>query len=199
VSLIPADVGKDDPSPETGLFLQYPDETIREVIDKKVADHPGKVIIEKTPAHFHKMDKIFRMYPDAKVVFVRRGAKATISSMLLNGTANGNPSTWNMNQCVLIYGAARRVWQTWKGDERVGAVFYEDLANVPELTVRGLFVWLGLDLEHVNDCIEANHRTPAYDVPGVLRKGTVDSWKEDLSEGQSELIDSIFEEEAAVA
>ena len=133
------------------------------------------------------------------MLFAATPATKALANAMKGDTANGNPSTWNMNQCVLIYGAARRVWQTWKGDERVGAVFYEDLANVPELTVRGLFVWLGLDLEHVNDCIEANHRTPAYDVPGVLRKGTVDSWKEDLSEGQSELIDSIFEEEAAVA
>lgn len=198
VMLTPADVGKHYTTPETGLFMNYADPVILAAVEKKRADHPGKAIVEKTPLHCLKIGKIFALFADARVVFVRRDAKATINSMLHNGEASGTPSTWDLRASVLIYGLAYRAWLAWRDDSRVATVHYEDLSAMPQITVARLFGWLGLE-GHVDECVEANHRTPAFGAPGVLRNGTVDSWKEELSGGQVEYLDNVFGKAQEVA
>ena len=198
-ALMPIDVGQDNPSPETGVFMFFKDHRAKAFIDKKVADNPGKLIIEKTPWHAQEIGRIWKLYPEAKIIFVRRDPRATINSMLLNGQASGTESAWDLRKSIKIYGRMSGFWNDHKDDERVGTVQYENLSTEPWAEVSALFHWLGLDLEHVDACVAANHRTPAFDSKGVLRKGTVDSFREDMPQGGIDLIERLFKSDLAVA
>lgn len=200
-ALVPADLGQDDPSPETAVFMTLKDHEARAVIDKKLDEHPGKLIIEKTPWHANQINRIWKLYPSAKIIFVRRDPRATINSMLLNGQASGTPSAWGLQKSIRIYGRMRGFWNDHKDDARVHTVRYEDLSKTPHLTYAKMLSFLGLpsDREIVETAVSANHMTPAFVSKGVLRKGTVDSFKEELPQGEIDLISRLFRDDLAVA
>jgi hypothetical protein len=107
--------------------------------------------VEKTPAHVRMIDRIFKSYPDAKVLFVVRDGRDVVVSIRkrFGGFEKGIRRWVEDNHHGL----------KWADDPRVMRVRYEDLVKQYEETMPRICRFIGEEFE---EGLSAYHETPAY-------------------------------------
>jgi hypothetical protein len=173
----------------------------RAVMEKIGRSSPAvEVVLEKTPAHVRHVPLMLKLFPDARFIHLVRDPRAAVASLSAAGRSWGH--AWASRDPV---GNAR----TWVRDVSAGreiasqtehlvTVKYEDLLG-PEgwEVLQRLFEWMDLEADSnfcqqaQADCAIDRLRNKSEDLksrgvvnsdpPGFYRKGTVDSWADDLS------------------
>jgi len=163
------------------------------------ARHQGKpaapVWIDHTPTNFKRDRTMLRMFPDARFIHLIRDGRAVTASLL--------PLDWGPNDVL----QAAQFWmarcaeglaaELELGPERVMRVRYEDVVSQPEVTLRRIAEFAGLDYEEAM-ATGLGHRPTRYHErqhrlvgrpPDATR---VHGWQQVLTKRQVE----IFEAEA---
>lgn len=140
--------GEEVASMETGCFMRCKDEWIIEIFTKKRIECPDKVLIEKTPLHVNCLPDIFALYPNVRVVIVRRDPRATIASIvyalssLLNEYAPERNDAWAA--AIELYRHATISGLKYADDPRVHFISYEALCENGVLEMAQVFDFAGL-------------------------------------------------------
>jgi len=163
---------------ETGAFEYNNDKLVLDTIKKKMEDFPGKTLIEKTPSHALKTDKIFKLFPKARIVWVLRDPRAIVSSMF-----NSKAVEFNLNFDEIIINV-RKYFDTYnrvKRDKRIYTIKYEDLKRNRAIEVEKMFNEFGLNTDSIGKVLLENYLRVKVEREGVFRTGEIDSYKRDLT------------------
>jgi len=166
---------------ETGAFLRHPEEYIRKVIAQKASLNPGKALVEKTPLHLRKLDRIMAIYPEAKVIHVLRDPRAVICSMV---KSTFYPFAASLDDAILQCETCHKALRPFLGEKNLLTVKYEALISNTAKELGIVLDFVGLPKDYLQTQVAENRNTSKVAVNGVFRKGKVDSYKEELTPGQ---------------
>ena len=174
-------------------------DSLFEAYCKKVAMRDNATIWgEKTPRHVFRVDDIFALYPQAKVICMVRDPRAVVASYRDWRTGEENLDTggqldkervrasYNIVLASLLWRAAANASLqalNRHGEDRVRIVRYENVIDSPEETVRDVAQWLGL--EYSSELLSVplhNSSTMAFDREAGISKTPQNRWREVLSE-----------------
>jgi hypothetical protein len=98
-----------------------------------LAAKPGATrLLEKTPDHSHWLDTIWRVVPNASVIFMVRDPRATVRSVLTARSADwGDWAPQSVADATSLWLASVRPLFPHKRDPRLTLVRYEDLVSDP--------------------------------------------------------------------
>jgi hypothetical protein len=98
-----------------------------------LAAKPGaNRLLEKTPDHAHWLDTIWRVVPDASVIFMVRDPRATVRSVLTARNSEwGDWAPQSVADATSLWLASVRPLFSHKRDPRLTLVRYEDLVSDP--------------------------------------------------------------------
>lgn len=128
---------------ETGVFHRYEGAEVKEVVaswfDKYSLDKEAMLYVEKTPVHATYLDKMFTLFPCARVVFITRdGRDSTLSEEKRLGDYKKAVQAWvKFNKMALPYFS----------DDRVHVVKYEDLILSKETVLRKICGFLQIEFD----------------------------------------------------
>jgi len=125
---------------------------------------------EKTPVHVRMIDRIFELYPEARVLFiVRDGRDVAVSIRKRFGDFATGLKRWVDDN---------RQGLSWSDDPRVMRVRYEDLVKQYDETMPGICDFIG---EAFEEGLIAYHEAPAYDLATETRNPGSE-WRKDHAE-----------------
>jgi hypothetical protein len=117
--------------------------------------------VEKSPVHVRMIDKIFTMYPEARVVFiVCDGRDVAVSLRKRYGDFETGLRRWIDDN---------RHGLNWSDDPRVTTVRYEDLVKNYEETMPRICEFIG---EAFEEGLINYHKSPAYDLIREVSKSS---------------------------
>lgn len=163
----------------------------------------AQLFIEKTPTNVFQIDRINKIFPDAKFIHLIRDSRAVVSSLLAANQGWGqNWAPKTAKESAILW------WRSVTVANRAAALFddrkfieihYEDLMDNTEEMLTQIYKFSGLTIETglVEEIVKkqsfSNQKklggTGIHDVDGniikepqgFLRKGKTDSWKTDLN------------------
>jgi hypothetical protein len=176
----PSVVGKQRITSETGAFIKHSDRKILRVVKEKFKKHPQKILLEKTPYHIFHIERIFRLFPKAKIIYIKRDPRAVISSMLHSRFFKFADS---LEDAIEKYKACLLTIEPYLKNKNVLTVKYEDLYLHPRETIIGImkFVKFSASENEIFFALKDNEKKSKVSLPEVFRKGVINSYKEDLS------------------
>ncbi len=160
-----------------------------------------KAIGERTPANIERMRELAELLPDCRIIHVIRDPRDVTVSLWFHGQRT-NPDGFT-KQYGSLNGLAEQLAPMWVAAiesarasgkamaDRYREVRYEDLHNTPEITLAGLFEFLGAsqDKKTIKNCIEAasfskisGRSSGDEDQGSHFRKGIVGDWQNHLDE-----------------
>jgi hypothetical protein len=161
----------------------------------------ARLLVEKTPDHAMVLKEILELLPEARVIHVVRDSRAVVASLLAAGQTWG--SHWapkNARDAAVLWyrytRAALAAGRALRCDQYL-MIHYEDLLKNGPAEIRRLFDFLGIAIsdQSIGQLAEAQkfvqQRDSGSPIPvvhgssrepeGFFRKGTADSWREDLT------------------
>ena len=113
-----------------------------------------EVFTDKMPGNIHNLGVISMMFPNARIIRMRRDALDTCVSCFLGRFGNGHPYTRRFDWLAASWRAHQRAGDLLipRLPNPVLEVHYEDLARRPEREIRRMLDFLGLSWEAA--CLE---------------------------------------------
>jgi hypothetical protein len=126
----------------------------RYIADTRAYRGEKPFFIDKMPNNFHHIGLIHLMLPNAKIIDVRREPMACCFSNLKQLFANGQEFTYSVEDLSRYYRTYLDLMRHWDAvlPGRVLRVWYEDIVNDLEASVRQVLAFCGLEFEP--SCIE---------------------------------------------
>ena len=151
-----------------------------------------KFLTDKMPHNFRYLGIIKKSLPEAKIIFVKRDAKATCWSNFKHYfTAKGLGYSYNLTDLVSFYKLFEDLMNFWKNEfgETILEVHYESLVRDKEVEIRKIINFLGLSWEE--NCLEPHNNkrhvltASNQQVKKQIYSGSSDEWKKyELSLGE---------------
>jgi hypothetical protein len=150
------------------------------------AAHGHRYFLDKTPRYHLIADELLDLFPNAHFLFLWRNPLAIAASLL----ESWNQGRWNLDvHAIDLYaGTTRLIGASMRTELNATAIRYEDLVTSPELELRRLLIWLGLDLPTsiVDRYASAPLAGVVGDTRGTRRYRTIsteplDKWKNTLT------------------
>jgi len=143
------------------------------------------VITDKLPLNFQYIGFILSVFPDAKIVHLKRDARATCWSNykhFFTDTENGY--SHNFDDLVGFYSLYDKLMNFWHDlyPNKIYDLCYEDLTNDQENETKKLLDYCDLDWD--KDCLNFHQNDRQVKTPSTLQvrqkiyKGSSDAWKE---------------------
>jgi hypothetical protein len=110
----------------------------------KPADSAATRWLEKTPQHILHLPKVWSVFPDAKVIFVLRDPRDSISSRKPEGTVSGFRRTMRVNHSIRTWKNILMQYEAHQGDPRLTMIRYEDLVTEPERCIEKMAEHVGI-------------------------------------------------------
>lgn len=157
------------PTKETGIFLRGLSGS--DIADRYSRLPQDRVPVEKTPGHLLQVGRIKRVFPEARIILLRRNAKDVIWSMVQkNAFWEGSPKS--LAEAIQLYNGYARAEAAYHGFDAV--VEYEDLWDKPVEVLSCLLAELGLDAGHAAELVAQTREGRALPqaLSGVFRKGS---------------------------
>jgi len=176
------DVGilESGPGHETHAYQRMPAEEASPQLEGLIGQHPGKVVMEKTPGHALYINEILATMENPGFLFIHRNPYAVAASWM--NTFSGHPPTEGAEKYV----ATMEKVAPHLDKPYLHRVEYEDLLeNAPYQLIR-LFQWMGLQPFPADVCI-------AVDTTDILRKGEADSWETELNPKMKARVAAVLE------
>lgn len=168
----------------TVFFSDLDDEVIVRAVEEKQARNAGKLLLEKTPSHVEKIERIMRLFPKARFIHLLRDPRATVNSLVQTEFPNGFRFASDLDGAIAFL---RRHYEAAKphlDDPRMLLLRYEALHDDPEAALRQLLHdagWLHrVDPADLTRAVEANRGRTKSRQGRLFRRGTVDSWRGEL-------------------
>jgi len=106
------------------------------MLDLLTRQHGKSFFLEKTPKHALCINRIFKILPQAKILYVLRDGRDVAASLKKRyGSINIATERWINDNLPLL---------SWQHDPRVCTVRYEDLVSDPEQTILKTCHFLGI-------------------------------------------------------
>jgi hypothetical protein len=177
----------EDKTLETAIFLEdlgYSDDDIFRKFRNLSKDNPGKIILEKTPIHVFKSNRIANIFPDAAFVLLQRDGRDVVNSILK--VASDKNSWWKEAPANITDAANHWCKFATKGLECMDLhptwlVKYEDLLKNTYPEVACLNRSLGLSYDYLEAQISASASGKNIPIKGVFRKGVSGDWKSNFT------------------
>jgi len=147
-------------------------------------DTPSKIITDKTPANFQYIGLIFSLFPDAKIIHLKRDPRAICWSIYKSKWAgNGYGFSYDMADLVEYYGLYSSLMRFWHKNfpGKIYDIFYEDLTNNQEEETKKLLKYCDLDWDanclnfHKNE--RAVKTASSLQVREKMYQGSSEAWK----------------------
>jgi len=142
------------------------------------------VITDKTPANFQYIGIILSMFPDAKIIHLKRDPRAICWSIYqTNWYENGYRFSYNMDDLVTFYGLYSKLMDFWhnKFPEKIYDICYEDLTTNQEEETKKLLEYCELDWD--DNCLNFHkNKRPvktasSFQVKQKMYQGSSEAWK----------------------
>ena len=183
-------------------------DSVFEAYCKRIASEKGAHIWgEKTPRHVFRIDDIFELYPQAKVVCMMRDPRAVVASYRdwnlgpkdtnVNDQADKErvKKSYNIVLATLMWRAAANAAILAKkrhGEDRVQIVRYEDVVATPEETTRDVVEWLGITYSSELLTVPLhNSSTMATDHGAGISTAPKNRWQKVLSDREIGIIQRV--------
>ncbi len=141
-------------------------------------------VTDKTPSNFLWIGLIRIVFPQARIIHCRRHPVDTCLSNYFTGFGERMPFAYGKEDLVLYYRHYARLMQHWRSvvpAEYLYEIDYEQLVTQPEVTIRRLIEFCGLDWD--DGCLrpEANRRTvrtaSLWQVRQPIFRGSIGRWR----------------------
>ncbi|MFZ2267596.1 MAG: sulfotransferase [Azonexus sp.] len=174
-------------SPVRGLYCA------REVAYEWVSFAEGakkKVLLEKTPKHIHSIERIRKIFPEARFILMVRNPLDNCASLFLRfGDLNFSIERWNIDNAKIL---------RYLNDPGVKVVRYEDLTESPGIVLKQLADFVGMHWDESNleaadnpyakiEHEDTNMRLRAEQVGEQVRKNS-GKWQLAFSDHQAEMV-----------
>jgi tetratricopeptide (TPR) repeat protein len=144
----------------------------------------ANVVTDKTPANFQYIGIILSMFPDAKIIHLKRDPRAICWSIYQsNWYENGYRFSYNMDDLVTFYGLYSRLMEFWhkKFPEKIYDICYEDLTTNQEEETKKLLEYCELDWDENCLNFHKNKRpvktASSFQVRQKMYQGSSEAWK----------------------
>jgi hypothetical protein len=174
------------PTKETGIFLKISDGD--EIVRRFESLPSDKVLVEKTPGHLLQVGRIKKLFPQSRIVLIKRNREDVIWSMLQkNDFWHGSPET--LEAAVDLYNTYAQAQCAYNGFDAI--VEYESLWEEPVNSLKALMDRLGLDPEPVACMVEMVQGGAALPegLEGVYRTGVPGEGSKNLNCSQRKYIE----------
>ena len=147
-------------------------------------DTPSKIITDKTPANFQYIGLIFSIFPDAKIIHLKRDPRAICWSIYKSKWAgNGYGFSYDMEDLVTYYGLYSSLMGFWHKNfpGKIYDICYEDLTNNQEEETKKLLKYCELDWDE--NCLNFHKNERAVKTASSLQvrekmyQGSSEVWK----------------------
>lgn len=145
---------------------------------------------EKTPLHALYLRQIFKVFPNAKVIFVTREAKNTIASTVKSGHVR-----MGLERSVAVNIACRRELRRFAGNPNVLPIQYEAFVREPRALLERVCEFIGEDFEEAMlrpgmvDSSYSDEVMERQDQIGI-NPDDPDKWKQVLDKSAAHFVDS---------
>ena len=113
-----------------------------------------KLFLDKTPRYYLIIDEIYKVYPNAKVIFLFRNPISILSS-IMETWGNGGFKAY-LNAIDLFEGPKKLVNAASKYAATTLKVNYEEFVNDPRATLTRISVYLEYDFEKLDSKVDSN-------------------------------------------
>ena len=143
-----------------------------------------KLISDKTPANFQYIGIILSIFPNAKIIHLKRDPRATCWSIYKSKwSGNGYGFSYNMDDLVSYYGLYSNLMNFWH-EQFPGKIYdicYEDLTTNQEDETRNLLEYCELDWDEKCLNFHKNKRAvktaSSIQVREKMYQGSSDAWR----------------------
>ena len=112
-----------------------------------------KFFVEKTPKHALCLKRIFKVLPNAKIIYVIRDGRDNVTSLKKRYN--------NINIAIDRWVNDNKPALKWKSDQRIYFVKYEDIVTNPETVVKKICEFLEISFE---DCMLNSSENPYHHI-----------------------------------
>ena len=142
------------------------------------------IITDKTPGNFQNIGFIFSMFPDAKIIHLKRDPTATCWSIYKsNWSRNSYKFSYNIDDLVKFYALYYELMEFWhkKFPEKIYDICYEDLTTNQEQETKKLLKYCELDWDE--NCLNFHKNKRAVKTASLLQvrekmyQGSSEAWK----------------------
>jgi hypothetical protein len=142
------------------------------------------IITDKWPLNFQYVGFILAAFPEAKIIHLKRDARATCWSIYKHFfTENGNGWAYNFKDLAGFYNLYSEMMAFWHDlyPNKIYDLCYEDLTNDQENETRKLLEYCGLDWDE--NCLNFHKNERQVKTPSTLQvrkklyKGSSEAWK----------------------
>ena len=144
----------------------------------------ANIITDKTPANFQNIGFILSIFPDAKIIHLKRDPRAICWSIYKsNWSETGYGFSYNINDLVKFYGLYSKLMDFWhkKFPGKIYDVCYEDLTTNQEQETKKLLEYCELDWDE--NCLNFHSNKRAVKTASLLQvrkkmyQGSSEAWK----------------------
>ncbi|AXE61827.1 sulfotransferase [Candidatus Thioglobus sp. NP1] len=142
------------------------------------------IISDKTPANFQYIGIILSIFPNAKIIHLKRDPRATCWSIYKSKwSGNGYGFSYNMDDLVGYYGLYSKLMNFWheKFPGKIYDICYEDLTTNQEYETRNLLEYCELDWDEKCLNFHKNKRAvktaSSMQVREKMYQGSSDAWR----------------------
>ena len=144
----------------------------------------SNIITDKTPANFQYIGIIFSIFPNAKIIHLKRDPRATCWSIYKSKWAgNGYGFSYNMDDLVAYYGLYSSLMDFWHKNfpGKIYDICYEDLTNNQEEETKKLLEYCELAWDE--KCLNFHKNKRAVKTASSLQvrekmyQGSSENWK----------------------
>ena len=150
--------------------------------------------VDHTPANLKNASTLFKIFPDARMIHIIRDGRAVAASLL---RVDWGPKTIPAAACFWLKALAHCFSaEIFLGSSKVKRVKYEDILKEPEVQLRDLCKFCGIQFHH--SMLEGSRLNPAFLtldqhrlVGKTLNLERSNAWKQELTQRQIEIFESI--------
>ena len=144
----------------------------------------ANIITDKTPANFQNIGFILSIFPDAKIIHLKRDPRAICWSIYkTNWSETSYGFSYNINDLVKFYGLYSKLMDFWhkKFPGKIYDVCYEDLTTNQEQETKKLLEYCELDWDE--NCLNFHKNKRAVKTASSLQvrdkmyQGSSEAWK----------------------
>ncbi len=171
-------------SETTIFFSNLSDEEILEGITQKRTDNPEKIIVEKTPSNALQLERITKLFPNARYIVLERDPRAVISSMLNTKFQSGRRIAENLQDAIEVYKDFYAHYSPYLINKNFLAIQYEYLSSQTRKCLADIFRFIGVkdsSFDTMERIIETNAGRVLISQPNIFRRGLIDGYKSELS------------------
>ena len=145
---------------------------------------PEKIITDKFPLNFRNIGFILSAFPEAKIIHLRRDARATCWSIYKHYFSDtGNAWAYDMEELAGFYGLYKELMEFWHltFPDKIHDMNYEDLTTSQEEETRKLLKYCELDWDE--NCLNFHTTNRVVETASTLQvrqkmyQGSSEDWK----------------------